>query len=217
MSEAEVVLVHGLGSTFDHNWRLPGWVDVLAAEGVTARGVRLPGHGGAPLDGRAADAVLAAIGDEPVAAAGFSAGAIAVARAAVIAPERFSRIALLGVGDHLLSPPPPVSSLVAALRGPAEPEDVVSRTFWRMMERNGNDRTEVAEFLATAPEQFTREELARITCPALVVIGAKDSAMPADELAGALPDAKLVVVPGVDHFGTVTAISAMDALARFLA
>lgn len=214
---ADVLLVHGLGSTFDHNWRVPGWVDVLAAEGVTARSVRLPGHGGAPLDGRAADAVLACSNaDESVAAAGFSAGAIAVARAAVIAPERFSRIVLLGVGDHLLGPPPAVSALVSALRAPAEPEDIVQRTFWRMIDRNGNDRAQVAEFLASAPEQFTREELARVTCPVLIVVGAKDTAMPADELAGAFPDAKLVVVPGVDHFGTVTALSAMDAVARFL-
>ncbi|TDV48013.1 alpha-beta hydrolase superfamily lysophospholipase [Actinophytocola oryzae] len=210
--------MHGLGSTFDQNWRRPGWVDVLVSEGVIPRPVRLPGHGGAPVDGSAADAVLAAAGDEPTAAAGFSAGAVAVLAAAAREPHRFTRLAVLGVGDRVLDPAPGrATALAAALRGPAEPEDIGHRTFWRMIAGNGNDRHEVASYLESAPRGVPEDGLRQITCPVLVVIGDRDTAMPAQGLVDALPDARLVVLRGVDHFATVSALAAMDAVTRFLA
>lgn len=218
MANPEVLLVHGLGSTFDHNWRQPGWVEIFEADGFTARPVRLPGHGGAELDHSPADAVLAAAEQlsGPVAAVGFSAGAIAVLTAAAAAPERFARIAVLGVGDHVLTPNGTVAPLVTALRGPAEPADVRQRTFWRLIRHSGNDHRQIAAYLESAPLGVSAEDLRRIACPALVVVGARDEAMPADNLVAALPDARLLVLPGVDHFGTVTAVSAMDAVSTFL-
>jgi pimeloyl-ACP methyl ester carboxylesterase len=48
MSDHPVLLVHGLASSFEHNWRATGWVDILADEGRTALGMDLPGHGGGP-------------------------------------------------------------------------------------------------------------------------------------------------------------------------
>jgi pimeloyl-ACP methyl ester carboxylesterase len=219
MSISEVLLVHGLGSTFEQNWRRPGWVDVLEADGLTPRPVRLPGHGGAALDHSPADAVLAAAAQarEPVAAVGFSAGAIAVLNAAAAEPHRFARIAVLGIGDHVLATAPAaVRPLVAALRRPAEPEDVRARTFWRLIRRSGNDHEQVASYLESAPLGVAADRLRHIRCPVLVAVGARDEAMPADRLAGALPDARLVVLPGVDHFATVSALAAMDAVSRFL-
>lgn len=220
MSFSQVLLVHGLGSTFEHSWRQPGWVDVLEAEGLTTQPVRLPGHGGAALDHSPADAVLAAARDQPgpVAAVGFSAGAVAVLHAAAAEPHRFARIAVLGIGDHILAPAPDaVRPLVAALRMPAEPEEVRTRTFWRLIRHSGNDREQVASFLESAPLGVAAGRLPRIGCPVLVVVGARDEAMPADGVVGALPDARLVVLPGVDHFATVSALAGIDAVARFLA
>lgn len=236
MSATSVLLVHGLGSTFENNWVRPGWVDVLEAEGLAPRPVRLPGHGGAPLEtpgaaspaGAAAAAVLAAADDaagdaaggEPdgVAAAGFSAGAVALLAAAAAAPDRFSRIVLLGIGDHVLAPArESVRPLVAALRGPAEPEAVRERTFWRLVERSGNDRQRVADFLESAALGVDPALLGGIRCPVLVVVGDRDEALPADRLVAALPDARLRVLPGVDHFATVSALAAFDVVAHFLA
>jgi pimeloyl-ACP methyl ester carboxylesterase len=224
VSTTSVLLVHGLGSTFEQNWQQPGWVEVLEADGLTPRPVRLPGHGGARLDHSGADAVLAAAGERegtgegPVAAVGFSAGAIALLTAAAAEPGRFSRIALLGIGDHVLHPEPEaVRPLVDSLRGPAEPEDVGARTFWRLVRRSGNDRHQVAAFLESAPLGVDAGRLARIGCPVLVAVGDRDAALPAAELVGALPDARLVVLPGVDHFATVSALAAFDAVTHFLA
>jgi pimeloyl-ACP methyl ester carboxylesterase len=44
-TDPPVILVHGLGSSFEHNWRATGWVDLLADEGREVVGVDLPGHG----------------------------------------------------------------------------------------------------------------------------------------------------------------------------
>jgi pimeloyl-ACP methyl ester carboxylesterase len=50
----------------------------------------------------------------------------------------------------------------------------------------------------------------------LVVIGARDFAGPGEPLAEALPDARLVVLPGADHFSTPKDFGAIDATLRFL-
>lgn len=220
MDFANVLLVHGLGSTFEHNWRRPGWVDVFEAEGLAATPVRLPGHDGADLDHSPADAVLAAAHAQPdeTAAVGFSAGALAVLDAAATEPSRFSRIAVLGIGDHVLRPAAgPAGSLAAALREPTEPDDVRQRTLWRHVRRSGNDPESVAMFLESTPRTVTIERLWRITCPVLVVIGSRDEAMPADGLVAALRDARLAVLPGVDHLATVSALGTIDAVTQFLA
>ena len=54
----------------------------------------------------------------------------------------------------------------------------------------------------------------RVRC--LRVIGARDFAGPGEPLAGALPDARLVVLPGADHFSTPKDFGAIDATLQFL-
>jgi pimeloyl-ACP methyl ester carboxylesterase len=104
MSDAPVLLIHGVGSSFEHNWRAPGWVDLLAEQGRDVVGVELPGHGaevarGAP-DRDAADLILErAARFAQVDAIGFSADGFALMRAASREPGRFGRIALLAVAD----------------------------------------------------------------------------------------------------------------------
>ena len=63
---------------------------------------------------------------------------------------------------------------------------------------------------------FTDERLAAVTCPVLVVIGDNDFAGPADELAAALPDARLIVLRNVDHFATPESFGFIDAALGFL-
>ena len=40
-----LVLLHGFASTFDHNWRQTGWVDILADFECVVPDIDLPGHG----------------------------------------------------------------------------------------------------------------------------------------------------------------------------
>src|ERR1700691_2119607 len=131
MNDYPLLLVHGLASSFDHNWRATGWVDILGEEGREIIGVDLPGHGTSsaqdPVQVSPAAAVLAAIGGhDQVDAVGFSAGGHALLAAAAAAPCRFGRIALLGVGDgddSGVAPGGQAARLVEGLESEAEPDD----------------------------------------------------------------------------------------------
>jgi alpha-beta hydrolase superfamily lysophospholipase len=50
-----VLLVHGFASSAEHNWRQPGWLDLLADCGRETIAVDLPGHGTAPRPADPAD------------------------------------------------------------------------------------------------------------------------------------------------------------------
>jgi pimeloyl-ACP methyl ester carboxylesterase len=89
-------------------------------------------------------------------------------------------------------------------------------------ERHGGDRALAEEVLAmmraTGPERYVRQQraimarpdarplLARIEAPTLVLVGAEDQITPpevAREMAGRIPGASLVVVPGAGHLSTI--------------
>jgi hypothetical protein len=50
----------------------------------------------------------------------------------------------------------------------------------------------------------------------LVVLGDQDPAGPGDGLVAALPDARLVTLRGMDHFGTPADVRCMQAVLGFL-
>ena len=48
MEPLPVLLVHGFASSAEHNWRQPGWVDLLQEGGREVIAVDLLGHGNSP-------------------------------------------------------------------------------------------------------------------------------------------------------------------------
>jgi pimeloyl-ACP methyl ester carboxylesterase len=217
-----LILLHGFGSSFDHNWRQTGWVDILADFGITVPTIDLPGHGSSsPLTDPAdyAEAheeirrVLPANG--LIAGVGFSAGADMLLRLAVAEPERFERIVLLGLGDNFFESGDP-TAMVAALESSEEPEDVQARLFRRLAQSAGNDPRALSAFLRRPRRPVAEEELSRVRCPILVVLGDRDMVRSADRLMAALPTASLVTLAGVDHFATPSDFGALDATIKFL-
>ena len=92
-----------------------------------------------------------------------------------------------------------------------------------LIEDNAVFRQTVARIVADLPD-VTRVEtfgsceaaLARVTCPALVVVGDRDFVFPADRLVDALPNASQRVLRNVDHFATPESFDFVDAALEFL-
>ena len=101
------MLVHGWGGSFESTWQRNGFTALLEDGGKQVIGVDLLGHGDAPkphepeayadLTERIVDALPA----EPVAAIGFSLGALTLLRTAMRHPERFERLVLAGIGQNV--------------------------------------------------------------------------------------------------------------------
>ena len=224
MGTCPVLLVHGFASSAEHNWRQPGWLDLLAEAGRETVAVDLLGHGRAPRPTSPADyeSVESRVGAEIagcelVDAVGFSAGAHILLRLAAAEPRRFRRLALLGIGaGGLADGGGGAEPIIAALEGEPDPEDIHGVVFRRLADGLGNDRAALVAFLRRPQRPLTTGDLARISCPVLVVLGDKDPAGPGEPLAAALPDAQLVTLRGADHFGTAADVRCMQAVLRFL-
>jgi pimeloyl-ACP methyl ester carboxylesterase len=216
-----LVLLHGFASTFDHGWRQTGWVDILADFGCDVPDIDLPGHGSSARDTDPeayADVEAQVFGllraPGPISAAGFSAGADLLLRLAIAHPERFERIALLGIGDNVFEVSD-TRALTEMLEPEVEPEDVQARLFHRLARSTGNDPKALSAFMRRDRRPIREEELATLTFPVLVVLGDRDMVKSADRLVAALPSASLVTLAGVDHFATPSDFGAIDATMRF--
>jgi len=205
-----VVLVHGFASSFERNWREPGWVDLLRDEGREVIGVDLPGHGQAAKPAEPAayaaleDSVLAVMpGTGPADAVGFSLGAQVLLRAAAARPGRFRRVVLGGIGDGVFAPADPEPAARAIETGQAAPPgQPTAAALAHFATAPGNDRAALAACLRRPHVALTEADLAAVAMPVLVVLGERDFAGPADRLIAALPDARLVTLPRTDHFAT---------------
>ncbi|MEZ5379405.1 MAG: alpha/beta fold hydrolase [Acidimicrobiales bacterium] len=208
-----VLLVHGFATSARRTWQEPGWIDLLTDAGREVIAPDLLGHGDndKPHDTEAyaevEELVLAAIPEGAVVdAVGYSAGARIVLTLAAKHPERFGKLVIAGMGARLFEPRED-NPLLDAIEGRADPDDMVGLHFKQMSESDGNDPLALAAFLKRTPPPFTRDDAAGITNPTLVIIGDADFAGPGEPLAEALPNATLVTLRNVDHFGLPKAMN----------
>lgn len=219
-----VVFLHGAGC--DHTvWQLPArW---FAWHGHAALAVDLPGHGrseGPPLAsigdmGRWVGVLLDAAGVRQAALVGHSMGAAAALEAAVLMPERVTRMGLVGTAAAI----PVHRDLLAAAK--EEPERAYQMmTAWAhgaaakmgghpvpglwmtggslaLFARNAPGVL-AADLAACAAWTSGREAAARVHCPALVVTAAGDIMTPprdGAELARLIPGARTITIPNCGH------------------
>ena len=216
-----VVMVHGWGGSFLRTWQEPGWEALLADAGREVIGVDLLGHGTAekPHDPEAyADltpAVTAKLPDEPVDAIGFSLGSMTLLELACRMPERLSRLVISGVGKTLFETDR--SDVIArAVEGDVADDDITAQVFVQYASQGGNDSKALAACMRRPKTAITPERLAAVTCPVLVVVGERDFVGSGQPLVDALPDARLVTLPGTDHFATPKDFRFIDAALEFL-
>lgn len=166
--------------------------------------------------------VMDAIGIDRAVVAGNSLGGLAAWRFAATAPNRVAALILVspgaypnrGVGDEAQSPPAPFAFF---LRNPTEPgvalalqgvyadkaaitPEVVRRATTLMRQPGNGDAfvQSIEEFSLPDPEPLLRA----IKAPTLILWGAEDKVIPVEQasrLAEAIPDARLIVYPGVGH------------------
>jgi len=230
MSDPEnvpVVLLHGWAGSFRETWQSTGMDALLEDGGRSVIGVDLLGHGEAEkphdpasyahLDRWLLDRLA---GEAPVVdAVGFSLGAMTVLGALVAEPSRFGRVVLAGIGNGMLEERDADESkkIVAALEGTGDPSDTSAQVFANYANAPGKDKealTAIMKRPRSAP--VDAGALATIQNEVLVVIGDKDFTFPADKLASAFPNGRLVVLKNTDHFATPESFSFIDAVLEFL-
>lgn len=222
-----VVLLHGLFSSAHVNWIKFGTAEKLAVAGFECLmpDLRVHGQSAAPHDPavypqdvlvRDLEALVAHLGLDEFDLAGFSLGSRTAARA-VIAGMRPRRLVLSGMG---------LQGLAGWARRQDFFVDVIDRfgTIKRddpayfaqqFLKTMGTDR-EAARLLLGSMADTDPAELAAITMPCLVLCGDQDNDNgSAQQLAEALPDARLALIPGT-HMSSVTMPQLGDELAVFL-
>lgn len=222
--QSDVVLVHGWGGSYTETWQEPGISALLEDAGHRVIGVDLLGHGGAPRphDPEAyrdlTDRILEVLPNRPVAAVGFSLGAMTLLRLAIARPDRFSRLVLAGIGDNVLHPEDHSAAIVEALRSGDAGDDRMAGVFLQYAQRPGNDPLALAAVMARPrQEPVTATDLARLHMPVLVVVGDQDFVGDAQELVAALPNGHHRVLVRTDHFATPGSFGFIDSMLDFLA
>lgn len=217
-----MLLVHGFASSFHLNWEEPGVSYLLEDAGREVIPVDLLGHGTAPKPHDPAEyadlgarVVEALPPDGQVDAVGFSMGARTLVEVVAAHPERFGRLVLAGVGENLFAEGDKESIARAIEFGDGGPGGIAA-LFVSFANGSGNDPKALAACMRRTEPMITEEQLARITCPTLVVIGDKDFCGPADRLVSLLPNAELKVLRNVEHFATPKDFGFIDATLEFL-
>jgi pimeloyl-ACP methyl ester carboxylesterase len=236
----DIVLVHGFGSSRAQNWRDTGWYKTLTDAGYRVTAMDCRGHGesdkphvaaGYGHDEMPADvcAVMDAAGVAAAHVMGYSMGGFVAIHLASQRAERLKKLIVAGVGESYLdvdnrrdrvADPRVRAEIVAALRAD-EPSAIASptaRTFRAFADQPGKDRLALAACMSAPAKNLSRDALARIAAPMLVVCGEKDelTGRP-DGLAAAFARGQSVTVPGRDHMTAVGDRAYKQAVVEFLA
>jgi pimeloyl-ACP methyl ester carboxylesterase len=223
-----VVLLHGLFSSAEVNWIKFGTTARIAAEGfrVIMPDLRVHGSSDAPHDDwhyppdvlvNDLNDLIAHLGLDDFDLGGFSLGARTSTRA-VVAGMKPRRLILGGMGLSGLAGwqrrgqffKRVIADFETAKRGD---DTWLSIQFMKTMKIDRIAAGHLLDsFTDTSPDM-----LAALTMPTLLVCGERDQDNgSASELAAALPDARLVTIPGT-HMSSVTQPEMGDAMAAFLA
>lgn len=222
-----VVLLHGLFSSADVNWIKYGTAARLAAAGFECLmpDLRVHGHSEAPLDPRAypqdvlvhdAVALVAHLGLADFDLVGFSLGSRTAARA-VLGGMQPRRLVLAGMGlEGLAGWARRQDFFIDVIdRFGTIPRDDPAYFSQQFLKTMGVDR-DAARLLLGTMADTDPANLSAITMPTLVLCGDQDNDNgSAANLAKALPDARLALIPGT-HMSCVTKPDMGEQIVAFL-
>jgi len=208
-----ILLIHGFASNHRVNWVDPRWVEALARAGRRVVAFDNRGHGQseklyAPADYRAdlmmqdAANLLAHLGIERADVMGYSMGARIASLLALAEPRLIRALILGGLGDRLVRDSGLPESIAEALEAPSLDSlaDPTQRMFRAFADRTKSDRAALAACVRGSRLSLTPADMARISQPALVAVGERDTvAGNPHALAAMLPRAEALSIPGRDH------------------
>ncbi len=231
-SGAAVLLIHSMASNLQHAWVDTGWFSDLASTfrviAIDCRGHGLSSKSYEPdfytADKMADDAarLLDHLGISRVLIAGYSMGACVALNLAARYPSRARALVIGGVSSRAYKEPPrdELDRLVAALRA----DDISSLTdkaalFIRSFcLKNGNDPKAIAAFSLHKRPDVEQSQLRSIRAPVLIAAGTKDAVVQGvDELAGSIPDARVIMLEGRTHLDALSDPGFKRAAAEFFA
>jgi pimeloyl-ACP methyl ester carboxylesterase len=212
-----VLLLHGFASSVRDNWIDPGWVSFLTTNGFRVVAFDNRGHGeseklydveayGARLMAEDAHRLLDHLGIPRADVMGYSMGARIAAFLAIQHPACVRSAIFGGLGGNMVRPMAGTGPIAHALEAESidDVTNATARTFRAFAEKTGGDLKALAACIRGAREPITREAIATLKCPVLVVTGSEDViGGRAEELAALIPGAEALTVPRRDHMRTV--------------
>lgn len=212
-----VLLIHGFASSLRINWVDTGWVGTLKDAGYRVVALDNRGHGRsaklyepavyAPhLMAEDARCLLDHLGVERAHLMGYSMGARISAFLALAHPRRVRSLVFGGLGVNMVRGMAGTGPIAHALE--AESIDKVrnptARTFRAFAEQSGSDLKALAACIRSSRDPISAEDVGRLACPVLVVVGETDViGGSAQGLADLIPGAEAFTVPARDHMKTV--------------
>jgi pimeloyl-ACP methyl ester carboxylesterase len=221
-----IVLVHGFASFYRLNWVGTRWQETLTQSGFRVIGLDCRGHGSSDKPHETAAyaghemsgdvrRLLDHLNIKAADYLGFSMGARIGLQAVLDFPDRWRKVVLGGLGTK--GAIDRAASIARALRGEPADSDVAESFYKFAAARPSNDLEALAACIEAPQPPLEPARLAAITTPILIVVGDKDELVSgAQELVELIPTARLVVVPGRDHMGTVPAREFKEAALAFL-
>lgn len=212
-----IVLVHGFASNITFNWVDPGWVRHLTRAGCRVIALDNRGHGksgkshdpadySAPIMAGDVSRLMDHLGLERADVMGYSMGSRIAAFLGLREPKRVRSLIFGGLGGNMVRPMAGTGPIAAALEADTV-DDVTNptaRTFRVFAEQTRSDLKALAACIRSARDPITREAVATLACPVLVVVGTQDViAGPADALASLIPGAEALALEGRDHMKAV--------------
>lgn len=208
-----ILLIHGFGSSLDVNWVGPGWVDTLVRAGRQVISFDNRGHGGstklyepalyhAGLMAEDAARLLDHLGIERAPVMGYSMGARITAHLALARPDLVAGSILGGLGIHLVNGVGLPLSIAEAMEAPSRADipDATGRMFRAFADTSGADRRALAACIRGSRQTLSPLEVREIAPPVLIAVGTRDTiAGSAQDLAGLIPGAEVLDIPGRDH------------------
>ena len=224
-----IVMVHGFAASLEANWVRTGWVETLSPiRQVVALDCRGHGESGKPHDTQAyagdtmsGDVVrlMEHLNIEQADLFGYSMGAGISLRVLLGHPERFTSVVLGGIGNVQARRGGGRPNVAEAMQeeDPSKITDPIAKGFRAFAEANKSDLKALAAFMQAPREPLDATKLGQVALPVLIVIGEGDALVAStDELAAAIPGARLLTIPDRDHLTVVPDSRFKEAVVDFL-